>query len=335
MKKQEKKMENGYTSFNRNDINTEDNRNSQAEKYFLEMLDIPKRASKKIKKGNTVTDSDFYPCTLQETEQMDELLKKAETAVDDPSDREFMGYLQEMRGVLDWSKKRHWQIAWWIIVCVFIMGCYYFNETGAQVENRDKIEKTPIEEYAQKRQADITEYENKIKQNPQSQSVEYWQEQVKKYSDMTDEDYKARDLKWANDRVWEDRGSAIWCFVWIALYILAMRPLGYMITKRRKETAVYSGMKKFLFIVAGSLIGGASALRTTVTITKWSDGSTTREDNGMVILAMKAIMIFGAILLVLWVARIVIVIATIMGFIRNYNLRQIFQTATAKVNKKA
>lgn len=318
--KNEKKMENGYASFTRDDINTGDNRNTLAEQYFLQMLDIPKCVAKKVKKGKEaeLIDDDFYPRNRQETEQMEELLQKAEEAIDDPTDKDLMGNLSEMRSIIDWSKKRHFEFAWWIIICVFIMGCYYMNEAGDEVKTRKGIESWTEQASADRLEAEKARIETSVKANPAS---DYWNKKWAAISTMTAEDYKQSAVKQQNRRVWVERGSGLWCFAWIILYIIAVRPKGYMITRRRTEAAVYSGMRKFLFGVAGAMFGAAGALQFTEVITTWSDGSKTRDDDGSgpLILAMKIGLVVGAVLLVIWVARIVIVIATVLGFIRNYD----------------
>ena len=122
----------------------------------------------------------------------------------------------------------------------------------------------------------------------------------------------------ARSRVSEDRWAGAWCFIWIALYLFACRPRGYMITKRRRETAVATGAKRVLFAIAGALVGAAASLKVTTTITKWSDGTTTKDDDAMIVTIMRFGFIAVAVLIVLWAARIVIVIATILAILRNY-----------------
>ena len=91
-----------------------------------------------------------------------------------------------------------------------------------------------------------------------------------------------------------------------------------MITKRRRETAVATGAKRVLFAIAGALVGAAASLKVTTTITKWSDGTTTKDDDAMIVTIMRFGFIAVAVLIVLWAARIVIVIATILAILRNY-----------------
>ncbi|MDR1585346.1 MAG: hypothetical protein LBS07_04125, partial [Prevotellaceae bacterium] len=112
----------GYVSFSKEDVNTGDDRNTRAEELFLQALNVPKRVQKKTKKGKgkELEDNDFYPTSLPETQEMEILLNQAEAAVDDPSDKEFMNNLAEMRGIVDWSKKRQWNFNWSTIIGVIV-----------------------------------------------------------------------------------------------------------------------------------------------------------------------------------------------------------------------
>ena len=76
----------------------------------------------------------------------------------------------------------------------------------------------------------------------------------------------------------------------------------------------------------------AGALYVTTTITKWSDGSKTRDDDSMIIYAMKFGLIALAVIIVLWAARIVIVIATLLGLLRNYDWKQLAKDPKAMLN---
>lgn len=146
------------------------------------------------------------------------------------------------------------------------------------------------------------------------------------------ETYKKHLVDRADAGVWRERWEAIWCFIWIVLYIFACRPRGYMITKRRREDKMATGLKKILFGIAGALVGAAGALYVTTTITKWSDGSKTRDDDSMIIYAMKFGLIALAVIIVLWAARIVIVIATLLGLLRNYDWKQLAKDPKAMLN---
>lgn len=331
----------GYAPFTREDINQTDERNSRAEELFLQMLDIPKRVIKKKKKGREeeIVDDDFYPTSASELERMEAMMYHVEQAIDDRSDAEFMGNVAYMKDVLSWSGKRHWNFAWWIVICVAIMAIYYFVVAGNRADDRDAVANQTEEvikanyDTAVKADADlVARYEEQVAQG--SPDAAKWLEDAKKDQaerlEQGAEGYHEDMVKWENRHVWSARISALWCLAWIALYLFAERPKGYMISKRRTEAKIYSGLRKALFGIAGALVGAAGALQVTEYVTTWSDGSKTRSNDAMGIFAMKILLLLGAVLLVLVVARIVIVIATIMGFIRNYDLVGLCRTGFKK-----
>ena len=353
--KDEKKKEMkdaGYASFTRDDINLDDNVNTEAEQIFLQMLDVPKRVQKKVKKGKAqeINDNDFYPTSMDETLQMEYLLDQAEAAVDDPSDSQFMGEIAEMRGILQWSKKRQWRFAYWIAGCVFIMSFYYFYQASKEKEYVTGIKKWTEDVTLQNRQDDLERTRKNIdyyNSRLNNDTIKLTSNQTKEYKKrikqaendvkiMQDESWvKYRDMraKQANSRVWNERWSAIWCLIWVALYIVAVRPYGYMISKRRVELQIYGGLQKALFTVAGAFLGAAAGLKVTEYVTHWTDGSKTRSNDAMAILFLQVMLIAAAVILIFVTARVVIVIATITGFIRNYDLIGIAKKSYSQAKK--
>ncbi len=346
MAKNTKSKEAGYAPFTRDDINLEDGRNTRAEELFLELLDIPKRVLKKKKKGKeeNIVDDDFYPTSMDEIVRMENMMVQVEAAIDDRSDREFLDNVAYMKDILAWSKKRHWNFAWWIIICVAIVAIYYFVTAGNEAEKRDEIMnwseetlKSNYEGYLGTSQRAITYWEQQIAQSTDeatkkknTESLEYAQNQLKEHEAEGATGFQEKMAQYRNRDAWADRVSALWCLLWIGLYIVAERPQGYKLSKRRMEIKVYSGLRKALFWVAGLFVGMAGALQVTETVTTWSDGSKTRDNDALGIGVLKIGLLLAAVLLVLVAARIVIVIATVMGFIRNYDWIAIGKEAANK-----
>ena len=155
-------------------------------------------------------------------------------------------------------------------------------------------------------------------------------EEQKNYNIAT---YKEHLIGRAEGRASGTRWAGIWCFIWIGLYIFACRPRGYMITKRRREDQMATGLKKILFGFAGGLVGAAASMKVTETVTTWSDGTKTREDDSMMVNIMRFGFIAVAVLLILWAARIVIVIATLLALLRNYDWLQLLKDPKQMINE--
>ena len=341
-------MGSGYTPFSKEDIKQGDNQNEKAEQLFLELLDIPKRAAKKKKKGKEVEDDDFYPTSMDETLRMEALLDQVDEAIEDRSDSEFVGYVDWMRNVLNWSKKRHWEFAWWIVICVLVVSIFFLVQANKEKDDMLKVKIWTEDQIKSSQSASIASYEKSVNYYQEKLAIDTlskdvrkgYEESLKKVNKnlesvqkMSVKEFHKDKIRDAAKDVRSKRASAIWCLIWIGLYILALRPYGYMISKRRVEAKIYSGMRYALFTIAGALLGAAASMQVTTYITKWSDGSTTRDSDALGELAIQIIFILLAIALVLVIARIVIVVAAISGFIRNYDLIAIAKKLFARTEQ--
>lgn len=320
----------GGMDFSYQQVNTHDEKNKEAEHLLFEAWKVAGYGGK--------SDEDYYPRTSCETEKMEKLLNQAEEAINDTSDQDLMNAIVETQQVVKWSKARHWTFAWWIIICVIIMGAYYFYQAENKkeyVKRQQSLTEAQVQQMLNAeidhQQKCVTESQNilandTISREERAMRKDLLDKENKKMETLTQhttKTYKEDLVNQANAAVWQERREGIWCFIWVVLYIFACRPRGYMITKRRREDKMATGLKKILFGIAGGLVGAAGALYVTETVTKWSDGSKTRENDGVMIYVMKFGLIALAILIVLWAARIVIVIATILGLVRNYDWKQI------------
>ncbi|MBQ0058086.1 MAG: hypothetical protein KBT20_10565 [Bacteroidales bacterium] len=120
-KKDKKAPEQGYVSFNQDDLSEAKSRNldnTEAYDYLDAALTTSSHISAKDKNGNTVDIDDVYPCSAEECDEMEKLLDKAEQAVKDPNDQFFKERLAELREIVSWSRKKHWTFRW-----ILIVGC--------------------------------------------------------------------------------------------------------------------------------------------------------------------------------------------------------------------
>lgn len=116
--KRQQTHEKGYVSFTEEDLNeAKVNHQINAEAYSL--LDAAMHTSSNIsqqdKDGNSVEIDDVYPCSEAECDEMDKLLDKAEQVVKDKNDNIFQDRLSELRGIVSWSREKHWTFQWSLI----------------------------------------------------------------------------------------------------------------------------------------------------------------------------------------------------------------------------
>lgn len=370
----EKARKMGYVSFSKEDVNTADDRNTEAEQLFLQALEVPKKVQKKLKKGkqHKINDNDYYPTSLEETQKMEELLNKADAAVTDRSDKEFMDLLAEMKDIISWSKVRHWNYSWLIIIGVIATVIFFFWRTSSQGEDVLKAEQQ-LEQVKNWNEDAIKEYkENEIKkiQTNHDYSLKEIERLEARLDTLTDKEaikstknsiknYNKRLKELQNDlselqkadskeihklaiekhknslsyNKGEKRSLYFWSFFFlllIPLYVFAERPYGYNISKYRTEASILGWIQRIGFGLAGGFVGAAGALQVTETVTKWSDGSKTREDDGIAIYAMKFILLIIALVIFCVLSIGLMIYSTIAGLIRNYNWKEIIAQKTAK-----
>ena len=367
----------GYTSFSEEKFAAGDTNNARANEIFLEMLRIPRRAKKKFAKGkeHKLNDNDYYPVSMDETVQMEDLLNQSYAAVTDKNDSSLIGALDEMRDIINWSKIRHWNFNWAFIVGVIVFIGFLWWQTG---DAKDQVEryKTEVAKYENADAELIKEYREKETTSTAS-SIEYSQKQIVDYKSILDtiqdKDRKKNYEKWTKEseeslakyqtklnvlKTGDDeaikkmavdqyksylkssKGSHRSILIWtiffillIPLYIIAERPYGYMISKTRLESKILGWIRKIMFWLAGSLVGGAFALQVTETVTTWSDGSKTTDSDAIPIYVMKILLLIAALCIFVFTSVALMLYATIAGLIRNYELKAGVQKIFAKTKK--
>lgn len=116
------------------------------------------------------------------------------------------------------------------------------------------------------------------------------------------------------------------------LYIFACRPYGYSLTRHAAEAETLNAIHRFGMWASGGLVGASAALHFTTIITKWSDGTTTKSDDGMgpVIGVLKILLIVAAVIVFCFTCCVIMAYATVTGLIRNYDWKAIFGRLSGK-----
>lgn len=161
------------------------------------------------------------------------------------------------------------------------------------------------------------------------------EEALERFDDLKDLDYddvKEMALEEAEDRVSAAKAAdafvnfIIICFVMmIPLYVFATRPYGYMISRYRREAKYMNKLEKFGLWLSGGMLSVAASIKFVDIVTKWSDGSTTREDDGTgpARIAIQVALFVGAVLVFCCVSSFLMIYATITGLYRNYDWKAV------------
>ncbi len=338
-----------------------------------------------------------YPVNRETTLEMEKCLDLADRTVRDQNDNNYWSCADELRSIVDWSKKRHWNFSWLLIVGV-IVTIFLFNLWGekknkdlneelavlTQIENWEEQELTlemapgmdssqakydsqlnsandyksywlafynnmyyNYRESVEKEKAKLDTASTKEIKNSIKEQADKWQSEAdwakEKFETMNAMNFKQlRDyaLEEQEKEISEAKSDSrfakfmfIFFIILIPVYIFAERPYGYSISGHRKEAETLGGLKKIGFALAGGLAGLGAGIGFVDVITTWSDGSTSRGDDGTgpARLVLKAFLFFAAVVVFCAVSCFIVVYCTIMGLIRNYDWKTIFSGARQKI----
>ena len=198
--KQAKNM--GYTSFSQDTFNTSGT-NAQATALFLQMLQIPEKVQKKTAKGKSdkISDDDYYPTSMEETLQMEDLLNQSYAAVTDKSDTELLSALDEMREIINWSKTRQWNFQWAYVIGVLLFVAFLWYSTSGEKEGVER-NKAKLEQMKTGNDSLLNAYKEQ-QLNSYSSSIEYMEKSVVDYKakldTVTNKERKKQYAKYVED----------------------------------------------------------------------------------------------------------------------------------------
>ncbi len=179
-----------------------------------------------------------------------------------------------------------------------------------------------IENNKKKSQKEL-EYYNKLNNADFEEVTEMALEKV-----QVELDKKEADAGWV--KFWN-----IFFLILIPIYIFAARPRGYSITRYRREASALGVIEKIGLWLSGGLFAAGAGIGFVDIVTKWSDGSTTRSDDGTgpARLAIKLGLMAAAVLVFCAISCFLMLYATITGLIRNYNWGEIKNKAVETGSK--
>lgn len=104
--------------------------NAKAYEYMVQAMSVSANYMGKTMKDEEVQLEDIYPTSLEETIKMDELLDQSERAVKDENDEVYNKMITELRGIVGWSRRRHFHFSWLIILGSLITIIFMVHQFG-------------------------------------------------------------------------------------------------------------------------------------------------------------------------------------------------------------
>lgn len=104
--------------------------NAKAYDYMVQAMSVSAKYMGKTIKDEEVQLEDIYPTSYEETMKMDELLDQSERAVQDENDEVYNKMITELRGIVGWSRRRHFHFSWLIILGSLITIIFMVHHFG-------------------------------------------------------------------------------------------------------------------------------------------------------------------------------------------------------------
>jgi hypothetical protein len=393
MKEEKKGRHEGYVSFDPDELKNatqQGDPNAEAYEFLWEATCVSSHVDDVDKAAGRTDEDNIYPTTPEEVDAMEDLVNKAEAALKEP-DAEFTERVGELRGIIEWSRERHWKLNWrvvvGVIISVFLLHIIVDSRDGdvqkelnrvQQVENWEEMPLTrfnidslgqtkyvfPKDEYvtikvwheqaqreaaweyysakvsipqneAELQKSDLSEtlkefYENQLKMNKKR-----LKENLEKFETLHEASFKKLQkmaLAELDEEVDEAKSAKRFVMFWniffillIPVYIFAARPYGYTISRHRREAANLGKLEKIGLWLSGGLLAAGAGIGFVDVVTKWSDGSETRSDDGTgpARLAIKVGLFALAVVVFCCVSCFLMLYATITGLIRNYDWSEV------------
>lgn len=138
--KSKRNLEDGDVSFSTENIADESREeivNAEAYEYIRKAMNTSSHVKTVDKDGENVEIDSVYPITRAECDEMSDLLNKAEKAAGNPDSPHFKSRLNEMREIVTWSKKRHWNFSKLTILGV-IISTFFLHKTLSSSQTSSK-----------------------------------------------------------------------------------------------------------------------------------------------------------------------------------------------------
>lgn len=217
----------GAVGFSMDDVrqvqDQKDSVNAKAYDYMVEAMAVSANYM-----GDTITDEgvrldDVYPTTYEETMKMDELLDKSERAVKDENDDEYNKMIVELRGIVGWSRRRHFNFSWGIIfgTIITVAAVMYWSNSDKETKANRKAQMEAVKAWElpgdesglnYQKMMDTIQYNDQFRgaaeykayhMKSKAESIKSQQEYAQKYRAQADtastKDAKKQYLKWAKE----------------------------------------------------------------------------------------------------------------------------------------
>lgn len=266
-------------------------------------------------------DGSRLPGSLNEIQFAESKLREAKSL--QPDGQEAVEALAILESILKESQERVFTGSKWMIGILLIVVCLFwvfpaFSAATDEAYTAERAKKIMDSEI--KTRMESREYLSKKEQTDKiKQRIKYNEQKLEKLQNYTPEEYAAYLSERKGENAQGDIRTGLLWIVLIVAYFFASRTPVYLLNRRKKEYAFMtegsSIVKKIIFGIIGSVL----AVPVTTTVTRWSDGTTSRESDALPLIFVKIILPLLLGMFIAVVMMYVLIPITLLNYLRNYH----------------
>ncbi|MBN1968419.1 MAG: hypothetical protein JXR48_01585 [Candidatus Delongbacteria bacterium] len=279
----------------------------------------------------------YHPTSYAEVQiALDNVKKIEELAIDD---EELISLTENVKSIAQEATQRKFIGSKWIIILAGIavlflswmnldgfsrkIGGYYSAENAAEVYSKEvkQIEDRIL--YYTKNDGTRTTNVYKGSEESRQKYYEMNKDELDELKKMSPEDY-------ISDVNWSKRGDAIKSLFGVLFilaiygsYFYAARAPIFLINRRKREIEIMRKSTGWLMKFVVGFVSLFWSIPTTTTVTKWSDGSTTRESDALPLFAIQITVTVVVAFFLIYLASILLPFLVIVSYIRNYQFERL------------
>ncbi len=160
---------------------------------------------------------------------------------------------------------------------------------------------------------------------PEIKREKYYKHYADELADLKSSNAKKYLQQRNSERRWSAVENLINSIVWILLFIsyfYVSRPPVYLILKRERSINFFRNTEETGIMMFFAKIESILSAPTTETVTRWSDGRVQREDNAMIEIGMRIVIILVLGILIITLAMYLLPILVIVNYVRNFQIER-------------
>ena len=246
------------------------------------------------------------------------------------TDQELIGLVRNIRDIVEEAPKRKFAGSYWIagIIGIFVLLMTYsdtknfFQKMGGHhsMENAETLQSNGINRIENR----ITFLENQPETYTRKEErLDEARENLTELSEMSPEAYVRSENRRHRRQATASLFKTLFLVAIYGGYIYASRAPVFLLNRRKRQIELMKKSSGFVQRFVFGTIAAAWSIPTTTYITRWSDGTESRDSDALMILAISIIVTVVVLAIVFYVMIIALPFLFIINYIRNYQYERV------------